>query len=121
MGIEAGESSDLVEEELRRESAEPEATTEDELLKDCKEEGERTMVEELVVGKEEEEDEAEVVSLRGLRPSQSLPATPRSTGGSARSSQESQASVNSSRQLLSSSSTPKMNRPGGPRSEPCLV
>merc|ERR1712055_1095374 len=128
--IEAGESSDLVEEELRRESAEPEATTEDELLKDCKEEGERTMVEELVVGKEEEddeeegeedEDEAEVVSLRGLRHSQSFPATPRSTGGSARSSQESQASVNSSRQLLSSSSTPKMSRPGGPRSEPCLV
>merc|ERR1719234_1563320 len=132
--IEAGESSDLVEEELRRESAEPEATTEDELLKDCKEEmGERTMVEELVVGKDEEEDdddeeegeededEAEVVSLRGLRHSQSLPATPRSTGGSARSSQESQASVNSSRQLLSSSSTPKMSRPGGPRSEPCLV
>jgi len=131
--IEAGESSDLVEEELRRESAEPEATTEDELLKDCKEEasGERTMVEELVMGKEideeeeeeveEEEDEAEVVSLRGLRHSQSLPATPRSTGGSARSSQESQASVNSSRQLLSSSSTPKMSRPGGPKSEPCLV
>merc|ERR1719500_1178070 len=124
--IEAGESSDLVEEELRRESAEPEATTEDELLKDCKEEGERTMVEELVVGNEEEEeeedeDEAEVVSLRGLRHSQSLPATPRSTGGSARSSQESQASVNSSRQLLSSSSTPKMNRPGGPKSKPCLV
>merc|ERR1711994_667152 len=129
--IEAGESSDLVEEELRRESAEPEATTEDELLKDCKEEasGERTMVEELVMGKEiddeeeveEEEDEAEVVSLRGLRHSQSLPATPRSTGGSTRSSQESQASVNSSRQLLSSSSTPKMSRPGGPKSEPCLV
>merc|ERR1719266_1725721 len=127
--IKAGESSDLVEEELRRESAEPEATTEDELLKDCKEEGERTMVEELVAGKddeddeegEEDEDEAEVVSLRGLRHSQSLPATPRSTGGSARSSQESQASVNSSRQLLSSSSTPKMSRPGGPRSEPCLV
>merc|ERR1711972_140611 len=121
--IEAGESSDLVEEELRRESAEPEATTEDELLKDCKEEasGERTMVEELVMGKEideEEEDEAEVVSLRGLRHSQSLPATPRSRG-SARSSQESQASVNSSRQLLSSSSTPKMSRPGGPKSEPC--
>merc|ERR1712200_315017 len=122
--IEAGESSDLVEEELRRESAEPEATTEDELLKDCKEEasGERTMVEELVMGREideeeEEEDEAEVVSLRGLRHSQSLPATPRSTGGSARSSQESQASVNSSRQLLSSSSTPKMSRPGGPKSE----
>ena len=46
------------------------------------------MVEELVVGKEEEddeeegeedEDEAEVVSLRGLRHSQSLPATPRSS------------------------------------------
>merc|ERR1719376_690075 len=97
--------------------------------------GERTMVEELVIGKQDEEeddeedeegeeddeDEAEVVSLRGLRHSQSLPATPRSTGGSARSSQESQASVNSSRQLLSSSSTPKMSRPGGPRSEPCLV
>ena len=73
--------------ELRRESAEPEATTEDELLKDCKEEGERTMVEELVAGKddeddeegEEDEDEAEVVSLRGLRHSQSLPATPRSS------------------------------------------
>ena len=58
-------------------------------MKDCKEEGERTMVEELVVGKEEEEDdeeegeddedEAEVVSLRGLRHSQSLPATPRSS------------------------------------------
>ena len=74
---------------MRRESAEPEATTEDELLKDCKEEasGERTMVEELVMGKEiddeeeveEEEDEAEVVSLRGLRHSQSLPATPRSS------------------------------------------
>merc|ERR1711962_1394751 len=127
--IEAGESSDLVEEELRRDSAEPEATTEDELLKDCKEEasGERTMVEELVMGKEideeveEEEDEAEVVSLRGLRHSQSLPATPRSRGSAARSSQESQASVNSSRQLLSSSSTPKMSRPGGPKSEPCLV
>ena len=47
------------------------------------------MVEELVMGKEideeeeeeveEEEDEAEVVSLRGLRHSQSLPATPRSS------------------------------------------
>ena len=48
------------------------------------------MVEELVVGKDEEEeddeeegeedeDEAEVVSLRGLRHSQSLPATPRSS------------------------------------------
>ena len=59
------------------------------MLKDCKEEasGERTMVEELVMGKEiddeeeveEEEDEAEVVSLRGLRHSQSLPATPRSS------------------------------------------
>ena len=60
------------------------------MLKDCKEEasGERTMVEELVVGKEDDdmdeegeddEDEAEVVSLRGLRPSQSLPATPRSS------------------------------------------
>merc|ERR1719318_497583 len=35
---EAGKRSDLVEEELRRESAEPEATSEDELLKDCKEE-----------------------------------------------------------------------------------
>jgi len=35
---EAGERSDLIEEELRRESAEPEATSEDELLKDCKEE-----------------------------------------------------------------------------------
>ena len=59
------------------------------MLKDCKEEasGERTMVEELVMAKEideeeeveEEEDEAEVVSLRGLRHSQSLPATPRSS------------------------------------------
>ena len=60
------------------------------MLKDCKEEasGERTMVEELVMGKdideeeeevEEEEDEAEVVSFRGLRHSQSLPATPRSS------------------------------------------
>ena len=60
-------------------------------MKDCKEEiGERTMVEELVVGSkeeedddeeegEEDEDEAEVVSLRGLRHSQSLPATPRSS------------------------------------------
>ena len=61
-------------------------------MKDCKEEmGERTMVEELVIGKDEEEDddedeegeededEAEVVSLRGLRHSQSLPATPRSS------------------------------------------
>ena len=49
------------------------------------------MVEELVIGKDEEEDEdddeegeededeAEVVSLRGLRHSQSLPATPRSS------------------------------------------
>ena len=48
------------------------------------------MVEELVVGSkeeddddeeegEEDEDEAEVVSLRGLRHSQSLPATPRSS------------------------------------------
>jgi len=75
---EAGERSDLVEEELRRESAEPEATSEDELLKDCKEEaaGERTMVEELVMGKEvnEEEDKAEVVPLRGLR--RPLPAIP---------------------------------------------
>ena len=58
------------------------------MLKDCKEEasGERTMVEELVMGKEideeeeeEVEEEAEVVSLRGLRHSQSLPATPRSS------------------------------------------
>jgi len=75
---EAGERSDLVEEELRRESAEPEATSEDKLLKDCKEEaaGERTMVEELVMGKEvnEEDDKAEVVPLRGLR--RPLPATP---------------------------------------------
>ena len=48
------------------------------MLKDCKEEaaGERTMVEELVMGKEvnEEEDKAEVVPLRGLR--RPLPATP---------------------------------------------
>jgi len=145
--IEAGESSDLVEEELRREveaeareveaearEAEAEATTEDELLKDCKaeeeEEAEQTVVEQFRRSsveeppeyEEEEEvegEECEVVSLRGLRHSQSLPATPRSVGGSARSSQESGASVNSSRHLLSSSSTPKMHR-GGP-SEPSLV
>jgi len=70
--------TDLVEEELKEESAEPEATSEDELLKDCKEEaaGERTMVEELVMGKEvnEKEDKAEVVPPRGLR--RPLPATP---------------------------------------------
>jgi len=87
--IEAGESSDLVEEEFQRElETEVEATTEDELLKDCKRDEEREPKKTIELEEEErsepeedeepvlEEDETDVVSLRGLRHSQSLPATP---------------------------------------------
>jgi len=141
--IDIGETSDqldLVQEELERVQTEipeleqePEATTEDELLKE-----ERQLTDscslpparerEDVDEDEEEEEECEEsescsVSLRSVKQAQSLPPTPRS-GDSARSSQQSGDSVNSSKQLLSANTTPKVTRAGKavqPDCEPALV
>ena len=131
--IDAGESFsdnlDLVQEELNRTSLvednnEPEATTEDELLKDEKEKAAVEAAERAVVvpraEAEEDCDESETCSVVSLRQQhQSLvsssaaavtssvtPPTPRSPD-SARSSQQSADSVNSSKQLLSSNNSPK--------------
>jgi len=130
--MEIGESSDLVIDEFDKE---PEATTEDELLKDCRDGGEvdhdiddvlNTQVD------DDDDDDTEIVSLRcntALKQSMSLPTSPGgpidgtmmvgavSSGSlgiatSTRSSQESGDSVGSSRQLLSASNSPKVSRVG---------
>lgn len=134
--METGESSDLVQEELERE---PEATTEDELLKDC--EGREagpgdeqniddvdTRMKEAALDDDDDDEETEIVSLRcTLKHSSSLPATPRNSdvgvlgvavssgslrvvGGSEGSSQESADSVGSSRMLLSATNSPQVTR-----------
>jgi len=124
--IDIGETSDqldLVQEELERVQSElpeeeveqePEATTEDELLKEEKTSGIRDVVipRETVVDDDEDDCEGSEscsVSLRSVKQAQSLPQTPRS-GDSARSSQQSGDSVSSSKQLLSGSTTPKVSR-----------
>jgi len=127
--METGESSDVVQEELERE---PEATTEDELLKDH--EGRESIadnfhcrVEDVEADEVNNEDteEAEIISLRRkLKHSASLPssaqAEPSVLGvgvssnslgmGDALSSQDSADSAGSSRQLLSASNSPQVPR-----------
>lgn len=145
--IDIGETSDqldLVQEELERAQTELpevdqeiEATTEDELLKDERQSNENSKPEvthgvNSEILDDEEDDECEEsescsVSLRSVKHSQSLPATPRSgsdlrastsvtdcvrTGDSARSSQQSGDSVSSSKHLLSGTTTPKAGRAG---------
>jgi len=121
--IDNGESSsdqlDLVQEEIdmnlreepaEKEEQEPEATTEDELLKD--EKCATQTAEESSQEVKDECDEADScsVSLRSSNKQiQSLPPTPRSTDSSAlvrSSTAQSVESVNSTQHLLSSSSTP---------------
>ena len=120
--IDNGESSsdqlDLVQEELERAQTtdvadteqEPEATTEDELLKDEKTVENEAHEEGPIESRDDEEDceesESCSVSLRSSKQIQSLPPTPKSCD-SARSSQQSAESVNSTKHLLSASNTPK--------------
>jgi len=140
--IDIGETSDqldLVQEELEQlqkelpeADQEPEATTEDELLKEERQQTNKNLTlareSEEVDDEEEEEEECEEtescsVSLRSVKQAQSLPPTPRS-GDSARSSQQSGDSVSSSKQLLSGNTTPKVTRAGkvgGPDCEPAMV
>jgi len=143
--IDIGETSDqmdLVQEELERAQTdipeldqEPEATTEDELLKEERQQTDnvslppaREREEEVDEDEEEEEEDCEEsescsVSLRSIKQAQSLPPTPRS-GDSARSSQQSGDSVSSSKQLLSANTTPKVTRAGKvvqPDCEPAMV
>ena len=98
------------EEPAEKEEQEPEATTEDELLKDEKLTTQK--VEEKSQEVQDECDEADScsVSLRSSNKQiQSLPPTPRSTDSSAlvrSSTAQSVESVNSTQHLLSSSSTP---------------
>jgi len=139
--IDIGETSDqldLVQEELEQlqkelpeADQEPEATTEDELLKEERQHADKDLTldrENEEVDDEEEEEECEEsescsVSLRSVKQAQSLPPTPRS-GDSARSSQQSGDSVSSSKQLLSGNTTPKVSRAGkvgGPDCEAAMV
>ena len=122
--IDNGESSsdhlDLVQEELEKDNdkgaveveQEPEATTEDELLKDEKaaeaESDHKAGVRDQEEAEEEECEESEScsVSLRSSKQIQSLPQTPRSSD-STRSSGQSAESVTSTKHLLSTSSTPQ--------------
>ena len=143
--IDIGETSDqmdLVQEELERVQTEipeldqePEATTEDELLKEERQQTDNNSLplnreREDVEDEDDEDEECEEsescsVSLRSVKQAQSLPPTPRSgtpqttlcsnyivtipcTGDSARSSQQSADSVSSSKQLLSANTTPKV-------------
>merc|ERR1719384_1864205 len=97
------------EEPAEKEEQEPEATTEDELLKDEKLTTQK--VEEKSQEVQDECDEAEScsVSLRSSNKQvQSLPPTPRSTDSSLvrSSTAQSAESVNSTKHLLSTSSTP---------------
>ena len=118
--IDNGESSsdplDLVEEEMDKQEPEteqePEATTEDELLD--KVNREETSRSEARMVQREDEDECEEsescsVSLGSRKQIQSLPATPRSSN-STRSSHQSEESVSSSKHLLSSNSSPKVEQ-----------
>jgi len=129
--IDIGETSDqmdLVQEELERVQTEipeldqePEATTEDELLKEERQQTDNNSLplnreREDVEDEDDEDEECEEsescsVSLRSVKQAQSLPPTPRS-GDSARSSQQSADSVSSSKQLLSANTTPKVSRAG---------
>jgi len=139
--IDIGETCDqldLVQEELEQlqkelpeVDQEPEATTEDELLKEERQQSDKNLTlprETEEADDEEEEDECEEtescsVSLRSVKQAQSLPPTPRS-GDSARSSQQSGDSVSSSKHLLSGNTTPKVVRSdkvAAPDCEPAMV